>query len=165
MELTSQPTSIRSQQGNPKLWRTAAIAVLVLVLLAAIALVVMRSMQSTPANSVLTMLTESQLEEQYGLRVRLIGVTAAGGMVDFRLKIVDAEKASQLLLDAKTVPSLVVKDSDVTLIAPLEAPEEARLQDGGVFFVLFSNSGGAVRPGTPVMVQFGDIQVGPFIAQ
>ena len=54
-----------------------------------------------------TVISQSALEEKYGLRVNLVAVTGAGGFVDLRLKIVDGEKAKLLLTDAKKFPSLM----------------------------------------------------------
>jgi len=110
-------------------------------------------------------ISAEMLAERYGLQVRLIGVTAGGGMVDFRLKILDAEKAGQLLYNPDKALSLYVEESDTRLYMPADIQEETELVDGGVFLVLFPNSGGAVRPGTEVIVQFGEIQVEPIPAQ
>lgn len=105
------------------------------------------------------------LEERYGLRVRLIAVTAGGGMIDFRLKIVDAEKAKQVLENPERIPSLFAVDKAVTLVAPSDLEQDIQLTDGGVFFILFGNSGGAVKPGSLVIVDFGDFQLEPIPAQ
>ncbi len=110
-------------------------------------------------------LSADELEARYGLRVRLIGVTAGGGMIDFRLKILDAKKAGQLLLDPARKPSLIALDSDVVVTNPADLQEDPRLEDGGIFFVLFPNSGGAIQPGDEVIVAFGDLQLEPMPAQ
>lgn len=104
-------------------------------------------------------ISASAFEEQYGLRVRLIGVTAGGGMIDFRLKVTDAEKASAFLLDPERVPKLIVPSSGVTIAGPPEPDHHARIENGSVYFLLLPNSGGAIQPGTPVIVSFGDVQL------
>ena len=107
----------------------------------------------------------NMLEERYGLRVRLIGVTAAGGMIDFRLKIMDTEKAKQILTHPEKIPSLIIPESGVTLTAPANPVQDLVLVDGGIYFILFGNKGGIVRPGTPVIVSFGEFQLEPLPAQ
>jgi hypothetical protein len=108
----------------------------------------------------------SQLEAQYGLHVNLIAVTAAGGMVDLRLKVLDAAKAGQLLKDRASMPVLFVADGGVTLKPSDETAEgELSLKDGQIGFTLFPNTGNAVKAGTPVSLVFGDMQVEPIIAQ
>lgn len=111
-------------------------------------------------------LSLSALEAQYGLRVNLIAVTAAGGLVDVRLKVVDAEKAKQLLKDAASYPGLVVSGSD----AILTAPEESRAQglkpaSGELITLLFPNARNAVKPGTKVAITFGDIRLEPVVTR
>ena len=52
---------------------------------------------AAPPPAARTTLTAEQLEAQYGLRVNLLALTAAGGMVDLRLTVTDAAKAAALL--------------------------------------------------------------------
>ena len=122
-----------------------------------------REATSTPAVS--EFIAAPELEERYGLRVRLVGVTAEGGLVDFRLKIVDADKAKQLLEDPARTPGLWIEDSGTTLNAPQEMRENLKLEDGGIVFFLLPNVGNAVKPGTPVTVTFGDLSLEPMPAQ
>ena len=110
-------------------------------------------------------ISASELEERYGLRVRLIGVTAAGGIIDFRLKIVDPDKARQFLQDPANLPRLIVAESSEALMGTEELDEDVSWEEGGILFILFSNSGGAIQPGTPVIVEFGGVQLEPIPAQ
>jgi ABC-type Na+ efflux pump permease subunit len=111
-------------------------------------------------------LSLSALEAQYGLRVSLIAVTAAGGLVDVRLKVVDAEKAKQLLKDAASYPALMVPSSDTVLTAPEESrAQELKLENGGMIMLLFPNTSNAMKPGANVTVLFGDIRLEPVVAK
>lgn len=110
-------------------------------------------------------LTETELETEHGLRVRLIGVTAGGGMIDFRLKITDPEKARMFLTEPENLPKLVAADSGKALTGTEELDETTTWREGGILFILFSNSGGLIQPGRPVIVQFGDVQLEPISAQ
>jgi len=38
-------------------------------------------------------------------------------------------------------------------------------QNGKVYYMLFGNSKGVVKPGSPISVAFGDLQVEPILAQ
>ena len=106
------------------------------------------------------------LLEKYGLRVNLVAVTAAGGMVDLRLKIVDGEKAKLLLQDTKNFPVLAVPHANLILTASEDARTQAiQFKDGGNLFLLFPNRGGAVKPGDPVQVKFGEVVVEALPAQ
>jgi len=110
-------------------------------------------------------ISAAEFEQQYGMRVRLIGVTAGGGLVDFRLKVLDVEKAKLILSDPEKIPSLIIPEQDVTLKASPELDQVGTISEGGIYFILYGNTGGAVEPGTPVIVSFGDFQLEPIPAQ
>ena len=113
--------------------------------------------QAKPVAPAAPVISQHMLEEQYGLRVNLVAVTALGGMVDLRLKIVDGEKAKALLEDRANFPMLYVSDSNVTLNVDEDVrSQEIRFQDDGNLFLLYPNSGNAVTRGTPVNILFGN---------
>jgi hypothetical protein len=140
-------------------------AALLVLLFAFIAWRVFKPSPAASATGAIEQITADGLAERYGLRVRLIGVTAGGGMVDFRLKVLDAVKAKPLLLDAERRPSLIVEKSGATLTSPGSADADLLIEDGGIIFTLFPNSGGAIRPGDKVIVAFGDLRLEPVAAQ
>ena len=112
-----------------------------------------------------TAISQSALEEKYGLRVNLVAVTGAGGFVDVRIKIVDGEKAKLLLSDKKNFPALWINEK-VTLNAPEDTKsQKIRFDDGGNMFIMYPNSGNAVMRGTPVKILFGDTALEPIEAK
>jgi hypothetical protein len=107
-----------------------------------------------------TVITQSMLEEKYGLHVNLIAVTAAGGMVDLRLKITDGEKAKLLLQDNKNFPVISPNVGNFQLNASEETKsQKIKFENNGDLFILFPNAGNAVKPGSTVALVFGDIVV------
>jgi len=129
-----------------------------------------RQAASVPPSTALisehTLISQSTLEEQYGLRVSLIAVTAAGGLVDLRLKILDAEKARHLLRGSTDFPALVVDGIAAVLTASGDSQaQDLKLEDGGNVFVLFPNTQNAVKAGTPVGIVFGRIWLEPIMAK
>lgn len=127
---------------------------------AIIALFLTYQSASRPAAPAATVIPASLLEERYGLRVNLIGVTAAGGLIDLRLKLIDGEKAKSLLKDPDHFPSLWIADGNISLVVSEEnRPQEIDFEDDGNLFLMFPNARGIVKPGTPVSVRFGDVQV------
>jgi len=141
------------------------IAVLLVLLATFFAYRAWTARQPTSTAAVSALISATELEERYGVGVRLIGVTAAGGLIDFRLQILDAEKAKGLLEDTARTPSLWIEASDTTLAASPDMHANLKLEDGGIVFLLLPNAGNAVKPGTPVIVQFGDIRLEPIAAQ
>lgn len=138
---------------------------LVLILAAILSYQVWTNQQTSPALPVSESLSLADLEARFGLQVRLIGVTAGGGMIDFRLKMTDPDKARTFLQDPAHLPVLMVTEDGTELLAADEMEEEITWEEGGILFILLSNSSGAVQPGTPVTVSFGDTQLEPIPAQ
>lgn len=108
-------------------------------------------------------ISAAQLEEQYGLRVTLVGVTAGGGMVDFRFKVLDAEKAAMLLDHHDSMPQLIPVGSKVRLGIP--GAHSPNYVNGKVYYMLYGNAGGIVQPGTKVQIAFGDVLLEALTAQ
>ena len=109
--------------------------------------------------------SQSMLEEKYGLHINLVAVTGAGGFVDVRFKIVDGDKAKLLLADKNNFPSLFSKNG-----VRLNAPEDTKSQvikfdDGGNIYIMYPNSGNAVTQGSPVTILFGDTALEPINAK
>jgi hypothetical protein len=113
-------------------------------------------------------LSNDQLEAQYGVRVTLIAVTAMGGIVDFRYKLVDPAKAAALLHDPENAPVLTAVDSGLTL-SPTKMGSrhhgQMGMKKGTAPFTFYPNVRNAVKAGTPVSVAFGKIKVEPIVAQ
>lgn len=156
MQRTTARLSYNTFQVRPLI--TAAV-VLLLVLFAGIFVYFYGLRSAAPVTNI----SQSALEAKYGLRVNLIGVTAAGGLVDLRLKIVDGAKAKLLLQNKKNFPALsaggvILKASEET------AAQEIKFDDGGNLFLMFPNSGNSVKPGSAVVVRFGDLALDAIIS-
>jgi len=111
------------------------------------------------------MLTTGELQDRYGIRVNLLGVTAAGGMLDLRLKMVDSQKAAQLLDEPANFPVLVSQGGEVLHAATDSLVLRGVLVDGGNLFLIFPNTRSAISAGTPVTIRFGELLVGPIVAR
>lgn len=108
--------------------------------------------------------TPSALETQAGIQITQVGVTAHGGLVDVRFKVLDATKARALLANPANVPTLIAGDNP-PLMAPHHAMKGARYSNGQIFFILYPNVRRAVEAGTPVTVAMGSVRLGPVTAQ
>jgi len=104
-------------------------------------------------------------EERFGLAVTLVAVTASGGIVDVRFKVLDVDKARGTLQDDKNMPVLNVEGSNITAMMRDTAIQDQDLQVGMVYYILYGNPQGMVKPGTPVSVAIGDLALEPIIAQ
>jgi len=132
---------------------------LILVILIVLAIIVnnaYRAFQPAPLPQGVVTISQSELEEKYGLRVLLVAVTGAGGFVDLRLKMVDGDKAKLLLGDKNNFPTLFSVDGFT-----LNAPDDTKSQNyefitGGSLFIMYPNSGNAVLRDKPVTIMFGN---------
>jgi hypothetical protein len=104
------------------------------------------------------------METQHGVQLAQVGLTAGGGLVDVRFKVLDAGKARVLLGNAANMPVLIAGDSP-PLMPPHHALKGARFGAGQVFFILYPNQRNAVRVGVNVTVAVGDVRLGPVKAQ
>ncbi len=110
-------------------------------------------------------ISQSTLEEKYGLHVNLVAVTGAGGFVDVRLKIVDGEKAKLLLADANNFPTIFT-EKGITLNAPADTKSQTiEFISGGNLFIMYPNSGNAIQRTEPVTLVFGDVALEPIMAK
>jgi hypothetical protein len=164
MDMTlSQSTSNKTQRGR---WLKGALLALAVIVI--IALLIANQLASRPSTAAPTVnvIPASLLEERYGLRVNLIGVTAAGGLVDLRLKVLDVEKAKALLNDLKNFPAIKTANNDITLAASEDSRSQAmQALEGGFMVILYPNRGNAISQNSAVSVMFGDMQLEPIAAK
>jgi hypothetical protein len=163
MEETSD-NPVKEQYGWTNYLILGAIA-LVLILAVIFAFQSQSNQQSDSAPLDSESLSQAELETRYGLQVRLIGVTAGGGMVDFRLKMSDPDKSREFYEDPAHLPVLMVTEDGTELLAADEMEDDITWEEGGILFILLSNRGGAVQSGAPVTIRFGDIQLEPILVQ
>jgi hypothetical protein len=158
------PQSSRPRAGRPVKF---ALSVAILLTAAFFAYRTWAAQPPAPAPTERVVISAAELEERYGLRLRLVGVTAGGGLIDFRLKIVDAAQARQILENPERTPTLIVEGGDVLLSLPRRTDQapDLKLKDDDVFIALIPNKSSVVKPGTPVVVTFGDLQLEPVLAQ
>ena len=105
------------------------------------------------------------MEEEYGIKVNLVAVIAAGGLIDLRFTVVDKDKATHFLHDAASLPELYVESSGAVLRTSRAKAHKMTVLDGASYFVLYPNSGGAIQAGTGVSVVIEGIRLAPVAAQ
>jgi hypothetical protein len=113
------------------------------------------------------LISQQELEEKYGLRVSLLGATAMNSIVDLRMKVLDAEKASAILsAEHHDALGLMVAGDESDIITAAHMSRHGTIvKTGGIYFTFFPNRQNAVRSGTPVNVVFGNLRLEPIAAQ
>jgi hypothetical protein len=143
-------------------WLLTLVGVLLVPLLVAGSLSAVATATTDPSDA--RVVSVEALEEDFGVRFDLIGVTASGGLVDLRFTVLDAEKAKALFHDAGSSPSLFIEGSGQVLRTKKGMSHRLNLVAGGRYFMLFSNAGGVVQSGTPVSIVIDDIRLEPIAA-
>ena len=106
----------------------------------------------------------SELETQAGIQIAQLGLTAQGGLVDVRFKVLDAVKVRALLANPANAPMLIAGDKP-PLTPPHHSLRGAKFSQGQIFYILYPNLRGAVQPGVDVTVAMGELRLGPVKAQ
>jgi hypothetical protein len=106
------------------------------------------------------------IEERWGIRPLGVRMTAAGYALDFRYRVLDAEKAAPVLVRKYSRdPKLIVERSGAVLHVPFSEKvgtmrqsvrSENMVKEDKNYFVLFANPGRYVKPGDLVTIQIGE---------
>ncbi len=124
------------------------------------------SADSAEQRTAATTISVKTLEERYGIRLRLLAVTALGGMVDLRYMIMDHTKAKDLAQYLGQI-ELVDDESGATLKMATGhgMHRNDRIEDGQLNFHFFANAGNAIKQGNPVTVVIGPVRLEAIDAQ
>ena len=101
------------------------------------------------------------VEEKWGVRIIGARLTANSYMIDFRYKVIDAEKASHLM-DRNAKPYMIDEANSAKVAGADSSMGSLRSKGTAVnrnYFVLFGNPGGAIKPGSKVTIVIGDFKV------
>lgn len=102
-------------------------------------------------------------EEKHGIRVIGIRPTAANYMLDFRFRILDKNKVSEIM-SRKIKPLLLVEKNGATLMVPVTSKlgplrQSAKFaKENKNYFMFFANPRHTVKPGDLVTVKIGDFK-------
>jgi len=111
----------------------------------------------------------TRMKRQWGVEVLGVRQTAAGYMLEFRYRVMDAEKAKPLF-ERKTKPVLVDEESGSSFVVPTP-PKTGALRNsnpplaGHTYWMFFANPGGFVKPGRRVSVVIGDFRAEGIVVQ
>ena len=149
-------------------WRarvTVAFAVLVVPLLLVAGITASSAPRGKVSLASIPVVSAAALESEFGIRVDLIGVTAAGGLVQLRFTVTDEQKAALAFHEDGSLPSLAVESRGLVITAPNSMVHHLKVLGGASYFILYSNPGGYVQAGTPVSVLIGNVRLAPITAQ
>ena len=113
-------------------------------------------------------------EDALGVRVLHVSLTADGGMVDVRYRVTNPERASLLGGGSHEIGTaedviespLLIDEASGYAVMETRLHQMGRLQKqrgapeaGLTYFILFSNTGGLIKPGSKVALAVGDARL------
>lgn len=103
------------------------------------------------------------MKRQWGVEVIYVRQTAAGYMLEFRYKVLDANKA-KLLFERQTKPILTHNKTGAKLIVPTPAKTGALRnsnppKSGTTYWMFFANPAKMVKQGDTVGINIGEFKV------
>lgn len=107
-----------------------------------------------------------KLAEQWGVELLSLNLTSAGFMMDFRFRVLDADKALDLF-DHRIKPYVVAERSSIKLPVPMAAKVGAmrptnrgkNIKADKNYYMIFANPDRHVKRGEKVTVIIGDFKV------
>jgi hypothetical protein len=104
--------------------------------------------------------SSGHMEEKWGIKPLTVRQTANGNMLDFRYRIIDAEKASPLF--HPTIKPLIIDEDTGAVMSVPNVPKVGSMRSTRKplkdrnYFMLFANSQKHIKPGHKVTVVIGD---------
>jgi len=100
------------------------------------------------------------MKREWGIEIMYVRQTSAGYMLEFRYKVLDAEKAAALF-ERQTKPLLTHVDSGAILVVPTPAKTGALRNSntpiaGNTYWMFFANPGKLVQVGDQVNIDIGE---------
>jgi hypothetical protein len=138
----------------------------------ALQLVACASAPTVPGASVRNTPESASLEANWGIQVEGLRLSAAGSMLDFRYRVLDATKAAPLL-DGKTQVFLLDETHGAKLGVP-NTPKLGRLRQTSrnnnimtdrTYFIMFGNPGKSLQSGDKVTLLLGQAKLSDLIVQ
>jgi len=112
---------------------------------------------------------KTYMKRKWGVEVLYVRQTAAGYMLEFRYKVLDANKA-KALFERQTKPLLTHAESGARLVVPTPAKTGALRNSnpplaGHTYWMFFANPGRLVQPGDHVNIDIGEFRVAGLVVQ
>ena len=165
-EMRPEVVGADPSERRPRRRRLIAISLVGLLLVGGVAARALWPERKADVRAGTTLVTREGMAARYGIDITMIGVTAAGGLIDFRYQVVDPDKANAVVHDLRLFPKLVVEDTGVTLaLRSLPHSHRRVLELGGTYFFLLPNANNAIHARSLVTLVIGDARLEHVVAQ
>ena len=112
---------------------------------------------------------ETNPNAEWGIEITSVRLTANDHMIDFRYRVLDADKAKELFV-RQNKPRMVHHETGLVL----SVPETAKVgplrnsnmpKEGKIYWMFFGNAGKLVKPGDTVTVTIGEFEVDDIVVE
>lgn len=103
-------------------------------------------------------------EEQTGIQILRVVMTAGGGMVDIQYQVLDPDK-SLIVHDDENPPTLVDEATDQIIATPFHDHSFRELHTAVTYHELIMNGGGLLRRGSKVTLTVGESRLEHVVVQ
>lgn len=112
---------------------------------------------------------KTYLKRTWGIEILFVRQTAAGRLLEFRYKVLDAEKAEPLF-ERRSKPVLTDTKTGAKLAVPTPAKTGALRNSntpiaGRTYWMVFANPGGLVKQGNRVSIEIGEFRIDDLVVQ
>jgi hypothetical protein len=111
-----------------------------------------------------TMPISQEIEEKFGVRFTFVAVTARGGLVELRYRVIDEDKAANFGHYSETAPMLVSEDTGKVVDVTIMGLHNHRVEPGRTYYVLYRNTAKALQSHRPVTIAIGDLKLEHVVA-
>jgi hypothetical protein len=91
-------------------------------------------------------------------------VTGKGGMVELRYRVIDEDRAANFGHYTETAPMLIAEDTGEIVDVTIMGLHNHRVEPGRQYYILFRNTGQAIRSHRPVTIAVGDLKLEHVVA-
>lgn len=114
----------------------------------------------------------SGIQEKWGVEIEGMRLTANGYMLDFRYRIIDADKAVYIT-DRNKKPMLIDEATGARFVVPApskvgnlrQTSNNGKPHEGRTYFMMFANPGMFLKAGSRVTVEIGDFRAENILVQ
>ncbi|MFI5042096.1 MAG: hypothetical protein ACHQNA_09655 [Acidimicrobiales bacterium] len=131
-------------------------AVAGIIVIAALIALSLSGVLRPQASAVVPVPVSPAVEATWGIRVTQVAATADGGLVDFRFIVLNADKAHEVMYTLADLPVLHPEGSSLVVNSTPQMTSHQDMRVGEQYFLIYRNTQGVIKPGTPVTIVFSD---------
>jgi hypothetical protein len=148
-----------SPRIRARIFGAAAGAAIVLAAVAAYGLTRSSGTAGARPHAAPPIVTEAAFQRRTGVRIVRVATTAAGGLVDLRYQVIDANAADSIH-DADTPPELVDERTHIVVNDLFMGhAHHGQLKVAHTYYLIFNNPGNLLQTGSQVTVRLGGARV------